>query len=105
MAGPERLDDEYGARPLRRLIQRQVENVLARKVLSGDYNSGDLIQVDAAGDELSFNRILPSEPVPTQIAQPQVAAHTKEPSPDWRGTLVFRQQPFITRSSGVVSPL
>ena len=57
-------DQEYGARPMRRLIQRQVENVLARRVLSGEYADGDAIVVDVEGDALVFAKV--AEP----IAQP-----------------------------------
>jgi ATP-dependent Clp protease ATP-binding subunit ClpC len=49
-------DEEYGARPLRRLIQRQVENVLARRVLGNEFAEGDLIRVDVEGDALTFER-------------------------------------------------
>jgi ATP-dependent Clp protease ATP-binding subunit ClpC len=61
-------DEEYGARPLRRLLQRKVENVLARRVLAGEFNTGDLISVDVEDDELVFNREIPAEKVPTRIA-------------------------------------
>ena len=59
-------DEEYGARPLRRLIQRQVENVLARRVLSGEYADGDAIRVDVEGDALTFARVTQpvAEPLP-----------------------------------------
>ena len=50
-------DDEYGARPLRRLIQRQVENPLAKQVLAGEYSDGDTVLVDVdADDALTFTR-------------------------------------------------
>jgi ATP-dependent Clp protease ATP-binding subunit ClpC len=50
-------DAEYGARPLRRLIQRQVENPLAKQVLAGTYSDGDAILVDVSADDaLTFNR-------------------------------------------------
>ena len=47
----------YGARPLRRAIQRHVENQLSRGVLSGDFNDGDdvLIDVNSAGDGLDLS--------------------------------------------------
>jgi ATP-dependent Clp protease ATP-binding subunit ClpC len=54
-------DEEYGARPLRRLIQRHVENVLARRVLSGEYADGDSVLVDVEGDALTFASV--AEPV------------------------------------------
>jgi len=50
----EGFDPEFGARPLRRTIQRLVENELSRMVLSGTVNEGDRITVDAADGELSF---------------------------------------------------
>ena len=48
-------DPEYGARPLRRTIQRLVENELSRMVLSGDLEPGDKVKVDADGDNLRFD--------------------------------------------------
>ncbi len=51
----EGFDPEFGARPLRRTIQRLVENELSRMVLSGTVNEGDRIIVDAADGELSFD--------------------------------------------------
>src|SRR6266516_4059218 len=51
----EGFDPEFGARPLRRTIQRLVENELSRMVLSGTTEEGDRITVDAADGELSFD--------------------------------------------------
>ncbi len=47
-------DPVYGARPLKRAIQQQLENPLATKILSGDFVSGDIIQVDSEGGRLVF---------------------------------------------------
>ncbi len=47
-------DPVYGARPLKRAIQRYVENPLAQDVLSGEFKSGDTIRVVRDGDELGF---------------------------------------------------
>jgi ATP-dependent Clp protease ATP-binding subunit ClpB len=47
-------DPVYGARPLKRAIQQQLENPLATKILSGDFGSGDTIKVDADGGKLAF---------------------------------------------------
>ncbi|MDQ3700901.1 MAG: AAA family ATPase, partial [Chloroflexota bacterium] len=52
--GREGYDPAYGARPLRRTIQRQVENPLARRLLSGEFRDGDSVRVDAAGGQLTF---------------------------------------------------
>ncbi|MFN0070738.1 MAG: ATP-dependent Clp protease ATP-binding subunit [Chloroflexota bacterium] len=57
-------DEDYGARPLRRLIQRQVENELARQVLAGTYEAGDVIRVDVEGDALTFHTERVTETVP-----------------------------------------
>jgi ATP-dependent Clp protease ATP-binding subunit ClpC len=48
-------DPEYGARPLRRTIQRLVENELSRLVLSGEVEPGDKVLVEADGHELKFD--------------------------------------------------
>ncbi|MBN8265076.1 MAG: ATP-dependent chaperone ClpB [Xanthomonadales bacterium] len=47
-------DPVYGARPLKRAIQQQLENPLAQAILSGRFGSGDVVQVDAAGGKLVF---------------------------------------------------
>jgi ATP-dependent Clp protease ATP-binding subunit ClpB len=47
-------DPVYGARPLKRAIQQQLENPLATKILSGDFGSGDTIKVDAEAGKLVF---------------------------------------------------
>jgi ATP-dependent Clp protease ATP-binding subunit ClpB len=50
-------DPQFGARPLRRAIQRHVEDALARRVLSGEFLPGDTIVVErGSGGELSFTR-------------------------------------------------
>jgi ATP-dependent Clp protease ATP-binding subunit ClpC len=48
-------DPEYGARPLRRTIQRLVENELSRMVLDGRAQPGDRITVTAANGKLTFD--------------------------------------------------
>ena len=47
-------DPVYGARPLKRAIQSQVENPLAQKILAGEFGSGDTVHVDAEGGKLVF---------------------------------------------------
>src|SRR5690554_2869452 len=49
-------DPVYGARPLKRAIQQQLENPLAQRILAGDFASGDLVRVDAEGGKLAFSR-------------------------------------------------
>jgi len=47
-------DPTYGARPLRRTIQRHIEDVLSEEVLHGKFHEGGVILVKLAGDELVF---------------------------------------------------
>ncbi|MCI4567752.1 ATP-dependent chaperone ClpB [Lysobacter sp. CFH 32150] len=49
-------DPVYGARPLKRAIQQQLENPLAHRILSGDFGSGDTIRVEAEGGQLVFHK-------------------------------------------------
>src|SRR5438552_4144004 len=57
-------DPTYGARPLKRAIQRMVENPLALRLLEGDFGEGDSVRVDARDGELVFERAPTREPVP-----------------------------------------
>ena len=47
-------DPTYGARPLKRALQRLVENPLAQRLLQGEFAEGDTIRVDAQNGELVF---------------------------------------------------
>jgi ATP-dependent Clp protease ATP-binding subunit ClpB len=49
-------DPVYGARPLKRAIQQQLENPLATRILAGEYSPGDMIRVEAKGSALVFER-------------------------------------------------
>jgi ATP-dependent Clp protease ATP-binding subunit ClpB len=50
-------DPAYGARPLKRAIQRLLENPLALRLLEGDFADGDTIRVDAEDGEIVFERV------------------------------------------------
>jgi ATP-dependent Clp protease ATP-binding subunit ClpB len=50
-------DPAYGARPLKRAIQRLVENPLALRLLEGDFADGDTIRVDAEDGEIRFEKV------------------------------------------------
>ncbi len=50
-------DPQYGARPLKRALQRYLEDELARRTISGELGPGDLIRVDRKGEKLSFDRV------------------------------------------------
>ncbi|MGY1410105.1 MULTISPECIES: ATP-dependent chaperone ClpB [unclassified Luteimonas] len=49
-------DPVYGARPLKRAIQQQLENPLAQQILSGAFGNGDTVRVDAEGGKLVFDK-------------------------------------------------
>ncbi|MBS0321774.1 MAG: ATP-dependent chaperone ClpB [Proteobacteria bacterium] len=49
-------DPVYGARPLKRAIQQQIENPLAKDILAGKYAAGDTVKVGATGGEITFAR-------------------------------------------------
>ena len=52
-------DPVYGARPLKRIIQRQLETQIAKGILRGDYTDGDTIFVDIENERLAFKRLSP----------------------------------------------
>ncbi|MCE9680585.1 ATP-dependent chaperone ClpB [Shewanella sp. AS1] len=49
-------DPVYGARPLKRALQQEVENPLAQRLLKGEFMPGKAIKVDVAGGELAFSQ-------------------------------------------------
>ena len=49
-------DPAFGARPLKRVIQRRLQNAIALELLEGRYQEGDTITVTREGDGLRFNR-------------------------------------------------
>jgi ATP-dependent Clp protease ATP-binding subunit ClpB len=51
-------DPEYGARPLKRALQRYLEDELARRVIGGEVGPGDLVRVDCGVGRLSFERVV-----------------------------------------------
>ena len=53
-------DPTYGARPLKRTLQREVLDPLARRVLQGEFGEGDVIRIDAVGSELQFESTKPA---------------------------------------------
>jgi ATP-dependent Clp protease ATP-binding subunit ClpB len=55
-------DPTYGARPLKRAIQRMLENPLALRLLEGEFSEGDTVRVDAKDGELTFEKAGAAEP-------------------------------------------
>jgi ATP-dependent Clp protease ATP-binding subunit ClpB len=54
-------DPVYGARPLKRAIQQQVENPLAQRILAGDFGPGDTIRVTVDAERLAFGKAASAE--------------------------------------------
>jgi ATP-dependent Clp protease ATP-binding subunit ClpB len=50
-------DPTYGARPLKRTIQREVLDPLAMRVLQGEFGEGDTVRIDSADGELRFEPV------------------------------------------------
>jgi ATP-dependent Clp protease ATP-binding subunit ClpB len=55
-------DPTYGARPLKRAIQRLVENPLALRLLEGEFEEGDTVRVDIKDGELGFEKMPAAQP-------------------------------------------
>jgi ATP-dependent Clp protease ATP-binding subunit ClpB len=59
-------DPVYGARPLKRAIQRLVQDRLAMQLLAGEFSDGDTIKVDVADGDLVFRKVVATEPAPVE---------------------------------------
>ena len=55
-------DPTYGARPLKRAIQRLVENPLAMRLLEAEFEEGDTVRIDVSDGQLTFSRASAAEP-------------------------------------------
>jgi ATP-dependent Clp protease ATP-binding subunit ClpA len=62
-------DPVYGARPLRRAIQRSIENPLAKRILGGEFSAGSTVRIDAHDGTIAFEEVAgstrPSTPTGT----------------------------------------
>ena len=56
-------DPAFGARPLKRAIQRELQDQLALKILGGEFRKGDVIGVDRGKDRLVFSKAVQGEVV------------------------------------------
>ena len=66
-------DPAYGARPMRRALQKYLESPLSTRLLRGEFKSGDRVRIDVVDDHLDFI-LLESGPVP-QKAVEELAEH------------------------------
>ena len=58
----EAFDPEYGARPLRRVIQRYIENPISNKLLAGEFKAGDTIIVDVKDNTIEIKKAKAKKP-------------------------------------------
>jgi ATP-dependent Clp protease ATP-binding subunit ClpC len=62
-------DPQLGGRPLRRAIQRMIEDPMSEKILIKDFHAGETIIVDAADGELTFKAVEGFEPPPVELVE------------------------------------
>lgn len=69
----------YGARPLRRLIQKKIEDALAEEMLTGAYKEGDVITIDLENKKIVFHKsISPKEDKPEEAERKEKAQESSE---------------------------
>jgi len=49
-------DPNFGARPLRRTIERLIENPISEKLLAGEFKEGDCVQIKTSGGKIIFSK-------------------------------------------------
>ena len=57
MLGEAGFDPVYGARPLKRAIQQEIENPLAQKILSSEFTPGEIIKIDVTEGRFHFEAV------------------------------------------------
>jgi ATP-dependent Clp protease ATP-binding subunit ClpC len=62
-------DPSLGARPLRRAIQRMIEDPMSERILFKEFHAGETVIVDAEGDEIVFRTVEGFEPPPMELAE------------------------------------
>jgi ATP-dependent Clp protease ATP-binding subunit ClpC len=61
-------DPMYGARPMRRAVERYLEDPLAEELLRGNVKAGDTVRVAATGEKLTFNVAEPTGKAPAKAS-------------------------------------
>ena len=67
----EGFDPQFGARPLKRVIQQRIENPIATRILSGACEPGDTILVKINGEQFEFDR-RPAPPLEVEVVEPEL---------------------------------
>jgi ATP-dependent Clp protease ATP-binding subunit ClpC len=85
-------DPDLGARPMRRAIQRYIEDPLAEQVLKGRFKRGDVIRVTKRGEDLGFETVKSIEAPPASVEPPTPAPDAPEaPGPSEEDSLLSGQ--------------
>ncbi len=72
-------DPQFGARPLKRTLQRFVESPLSVRLLKGEFGRGDIVLLDVQDDQLSFERVEGSSyTLPSEDVAPEYQEHRDE---------------------------
>lgn len=87
-------DPVYGARPLKRTIQKYIEDPIAEELLKGNFSDGSQIRVKKKGDGLAFEEVDKKE-TPSEEAETVDETTEKKPKPDTSST---RQQEKVEES-------
>jgi ATP-dependent Clp protease ATP-binding subunit ClpA len=66
-------DPHFGARPLRRVIQSKIEDVLSEGILAGDFQLGDTVLVDYQDDQIAIEVTARAEPE-VELVEPEAVA-------------------------------
>jgi ATP-dependent Clp protease ATP-binding subunit ClpC len=66
-------DSQYGARPLRRVIQNLIEDPLSERILDSSLNVGDILRIDRAGDDLEISVVPGVDDEPNEPSEPELA--------------------------------
>ncbi len=75
-------DRQFGARPLRRAVQRFVEDPLAERILMGEFKGGETIYVDAQNGEMAFTTEMPEDGGETLVPVAVTDSLEETPSPE-----------------------
>jgi ATP-dependent Clp protease ATP-binding subunit ClpB len=81
-------DPVYGARPLKRAIQREIENPIATKILEDAFQPGDTICVDWQNEQLTFTRSGADGAAPEGETSPNTQKSAASPDPELEATVV-----------------
>jgi ATP-dependent Clp protease ATP-binding subunit ClpC len=72
-------DEKFGARPLRRLLQKEVEDPLSVEILKGRFSAGDTVEVELRNEKIAFRRRGEKPELPESNGEPALLEAEKGP--------------------------